>query len=427
MPDVVAEQARPRAAMSLWKGIYAASISLLPVFLFGAVSSQIRQELGLSLGVMGAAVSLHFAVSAIFVSFSGRFADDRGVAAAMRAGGLATIAGSLIIAATTTGSVNLFIGLALCGLGNSLVSPATSRLIFHAARRGRRGLMFGVKQASISVGIGAAGLALPTLADAYGWRSTFVFTVLLAVPFLLRPPPDFKPEIAPVEVSGGQTSPASPGAARVPARTPSQASADAPQDAASVLLLEAIVFGFAIASLLTLSTYVVDLLVTVGYPVGSAGVVLSVGAAGSVVLRLGLGWFVDHRPNLAMPVTALCLLLGSLGFVVMSVGAVGALPAVVVAAAVFVAFTMGWGWTGLVLFDIAHNNPLSVARSTGMVFIGAGLGGSLGPALFGQLFQRAGPVTLWAAAGTSMFLAALAATIAVRVRSSTRSSSDDRT
>jgi MFS family permease len=401
MKDAALEEGSRRGAtVSLWKGIYAASISLLPVFLFGAVSSQIREELGLSLGVMGAAVSLHFAVSAVFVSFSGRFADHRGVAAAMRVGGTSTIIGCLTIAATTTSEKNLFIGLALCGLGNSLVSPATSRLIFHAARRGRRGLMFGAKQASISVGTAAAGLALPTLAGAYGWRSTFVFTVALIMPFLLRPPPDFAPEIFPVKEPAKEVG----------------ATAEAPRDAASVLLLEAILFGFAIASLLTLSTYVVDLLVSVGYSVGSAGVVLSIGAAGSVALRLGLGWLVDRRPSVAMKATAFCLLLGSLGFAAMSFGAMGALSMTVVALAVFVAFTMGWGWTGLVLFDVAHNNPSSVARSTGLVFIGSGLGGSLGPALFGQIFQRTGPVMLWAAAGTSMALAALAAVLAVRVR-----------
>lgn len=405
MKDAALERAPRRGAtVSLWKGVYAASISLLPVFLFGAVSSQIRQELGLSLGVMGAAVSLHFAVSAVFVSFSGRFADDRGVAAAMRVGGTSTIVGCLTLAATTTSATNLFIGLALCGLGNSLVSPATSRLIFHAARRGRRGLMFGVKQASISVGTAAAGLALPTLAGAYGWRSTFVFTVTLAVPFLLRPPPDFTPEIVPVEAPVAK----------------SGTTTDAPGDAASVLLLEAVLFGFAIASLLTLSTYVVDLLVLVGYAVGSAGVVLSFGAAGSVALRLGLGWLVDRRPSVAMKATASCLLLGSLGFAAMSFGARGALPMTIVAVAVFVAFAMGWGWTGLVLFDIAHNNPASVARSTGMVFIGSGLGGSFGPALFGQIFQRTGPVMLWAAASISMVFAALAAALAVRVRGAAR-------
>lgn len=383
-------------------GIYGAAVVLLPVFLFGAVSSKIRDDLGLGLGATGLAVGLFFAVSAVSVSFAGRFADARGVAAAMRLGSFITISGSLSIVSASRTATPAFLGLALCGLGNSLVSPATSRLIFHASRSGRRGLMFGVKQASISIGIMLAGLALPTLADAYGWRSTFLFTIVLTLPVLLRPPPDFTAE------------PARPvGSADADEAAPRLRRADRP----AVMRLQALVFGFGIGSVLTLSTYVVDLLVGVGYAVGTAGLVLSAGAAGSVLLRLLLGWYVDIRPGLAMPMSAVSILLGSLGFAVMSVGSGGAFSPTVVAVAVLVAYTMGWGWTGLVLFDIAHNNPSSVAASTGVVLIGSGLGGSLGPALAGLLFQEAGPVMLWAAAAGMMMMSSAAAVAATVLRS----------
>lgn len=380
------------AARCLGMGIYAAAIVLLPVFLFGAVSSRIRADLGLALGATGLAVGLFFGVSAVSVSFAGRFADARGVAAAMRLGAAITIGGSLLVVSANTSATPVFIGLAVCGLGNSLVSPAASRLIFHATRSERRGLMFGVKQASISIGIMLAGLALPTLANSYGWRSAFLFTVALTLPVVLRPPPDFASED--VNIVGPR---------RVVARESGHG------DAGWTLLFQGLVFGFGIGSLLTLSTYVVDLLVGVGYGVGTAGIVLSIGALGSVLLRLVLGWLVDLRPRTAMPLSGLCILLGSGGFAVMSFGAAGGIPAVVVAAAVFVAYTLGWGWTGLVLFDIAHNNPMSVAGSTGIVLIGSGLGGSLGPPIAGLIFQEIGPVAMWGAAGLMMFMASVAA------------------
>ena len=62
-------------------------------------------------------------------------------------------------------------GSALVGLGYGLTNPAASQVLGRLAPPMRRNLVFSVKQSGVPLGAALAGLALPALALALGWRA----------------------------------------------------------------------------------------------------------------------------------------------------------------------------------------------------------------------------------------------------------------
>ena len=56
-------------------------------------------------------------------------------------------------------------------------------------------------------------------------------------------------------------------------------------------------------------------------------------------------------------------------------------PAIIVGS--LVAFTFGWGWSGLFTFAVVRRNPGAPAAATGITMTGIYVGAAAGPALFG--------------------------------------------
>ena len=59
---------------------------------------------------------------------------------------------------------------AALGVAYGLTNPAASQLLGRLAPPGRRNLVFSVKQSGVPLGVALAGVALPSLAEAAGWR-----------------------------------------------------------------------------------------------------------------------------------------------------------------------------------------------------------------------------------------------------------------
>ncbi len=73
----------------------------------------------------------------------------------------------------------LFIAAALAAVGQAGANPATNKLIGEDLPPGERGVTTGIKQSGVQAAITAAGLVLPTLAIAFGWRAAMLALAVL--------------------------------------------------------------------------------------------------------------------------------------------------------------------------------------------------------------------------------------------------------
>lgn len=71
------------------------------------------------------------------------------------------------------------IGSLLIGLGYGPSAPAGNDVLYRLAPARHRSMIFSIKQAGVPAGGIIAGLALPPIAEAYGWRMSLVFAAAL--------------------------------------------------------------------------------------------------------------------------------------------------------------------------------------------------------------------------------------------------------
>jgi MFS family permease len=168
--------------------------SAFQIFALAILASPIIAELDLSRAQLGLVGSVNTAVGAVTSPLTGRLTDRVGprrsvsVLLGSSALGMALLAWSpsvwwLVLAAAVGGIPQ--------GWGN----PATNSLIATRVEPGRRGGVTGVKQSGVTLGVFLAGITLPVLERAWGWRGAcvafaLIFTVVaVAVHLTLGPDP----------------------------------------------------------------------------------------------------------------------------------------------------------------------------------------------------------------------------------------------
>jgi MFS family permease len=92
--------------------------------------------------------------------------------------GLSLIALALLPVPAMTATV---VACLLIGLGYAPSSPAGTDILQRHAPAAHRNLIFSLKQAGVPLGGVFAGLALPPIAEAYGWRATLVVSGVLVL------------------------------------------------------------------------------------------------------------------------------------------------------------------------------------------------------------------------------------------------------
>lgn len=352
---------------------------VFPVFLIGGLGVQLQQDLGFGAALLGVGAAGFFGVASVCSRGMGWVTERVGARLGMRLGALGS-ALCLFGLAAAPDVIWMLALLWLAGLPNSLAQPSSNLLIAQGIPPARRGMGFGVKQSSIPIATLLAGVAVPAIALTIGWRWVFVIAgavglvAALVVPRL--PEAERSASSGNVEQSGGSRR--------------------------SALLLIAISGGLGSASANALGAFVTTTAVDVGFSPWAAGLVLSLGSAVGLIVRLGAGVLADRgNPNLIRAITVM-LLIGAAGYALM---AVHSQP--VFLAGVAIGFGAGWAWPGLLNFAVAKLNPGRVAGATSFTQTGIYLGGSLGPLLFGLLAQHAGPGSAWLAAGTCAVTAGL--------------------
>ncbi|MFC7344319.1 MFS transporter [Saccharopolyspora griseoalba] len=347
------------------------TVGVFPVFLIGGLGVQLQQDLGFGAALLGFGAAGFFGVASLCSRSMGWLTERIGARAGMRLGALGS-ATCLFGLALAPGVGWLLALLWLAGLPNSLAQPASNLLIAQGIPPARRGMGFGVKQSSIPTATLLAGVAVPAIALTVGWRWVFVIAGV-------------------VGLVAAATVPALPAAERsAPARVAERGEGSG----RGTLLLIAISGGLGSAAANALGAFVTTTAVGVGFSPWAAGLVLSLGSAVGLVVRLFAGVLADRgNPNLVRAITVM-LLVGSVGYGLM---AVHAQPVFLLGVAI--GFGAGWAWPGLLNFAVAKLNPGRVASATSFTQTGIYLGGSLGPLLFGLLAQHAGLGSAWLAAG----------------------------
>ena len=362
------------------------TVGALPVFLLGSQSVLIREELHFDEQEFGIAVGAFFGAAALSALITGDLADRLGQRRCTIGAGLLASVGGAGLALVAHSWPMLVALMVVLGIANAACHATSNLALATAVPAHRRGLGFGVKQSAVPLAIVIAGLAVPTVGVAMGWRWSFALTGLVGLALAV----------------GGLQLP------RQGTRRYHSAESDRPP--VDALIVTAIAIALASAAANSLGSFAPSWAYHVGLTPVWAGLLMSLGSGMSIVVRIVGGHLADRRQGRILPIVTLQMLIGALAFAALSFPS----PASVVPATL-VAFAVGWSWPGLVLYAVVRIGRDAPATASGFVQAGAFFGGAAGPVAFGMAVSLAGYEAAWLGAATLILMAALLVSVARRI------------
>lgn len=179
--------------------VAAIAVATFQPFALAVLGADIIGDLGISRQQLGLAVTANTIVAAVLSPVIGGVTDRLGARTATI---LVLLTGAAGLAATGAagGYGVLIIASAFAGVSQAGGNPATNKLISIHVPPGRRGVVTGVKQSGVQVGVSLAGLTLPVLAASLDWRGAILTTAAVAgalvVPALWLAPDPVDPPVA---------------------------------------------------------------------------------------------------------------------------------------------------------------------------------------------------------------------------------------
>lgn len=292
-------------------------------------------------------------------------------------------------------------GAFLIGLGYGPSSPAGSDVLHRIAPPRHRSLIFSLKQAGVPAGGIVAGLALPPLVTAYGWRASLLFSAALVVAVILVVQPmrrrldagrDLGQSLAPRAFF-------SLGNVLEPLR--------ALRGSTSVMRIAAVGACLALGQGIWFAYLITFAVSELGYDLRAAGLAFAVMQATGVLGRVLLGWIADRMRDATRLLAIVCLASGATSLLLML--ATPAWPSWLLYALAAVAGVTVSSWNGVQIAEIARRSPSGLIReaasgATIVVFLGY----VVGPSSFALLVAATGRFDLGflvcAAAGLAGFL-----------------------
>jgi MFS family permease len=365
------------------------SVGMLPGFLPGALAVQLAESMGIAVAGIGFVVGVFFGVSALSSPLMGRLAERLGWARAMRAAAL--IVGAALGATPLVARSLLSFGavMVLGGVGLALAHPAVNLGLARCTAVSRQGLVFGFKHAAIPASSALAGVALPLVAIPLGWRWVYALAAVVAV-------------------GAASLVPSSPRRFELGGRSPDEGETEDRRSPLSLLVIVSIGAGLGIFGTDALAIFLVPYAVDVGFGEASAGVLLAVASVSGILMRVVAGWRIDRTASTSLATVAVFMALGGVGIAAIAVGT----PVAVIAGS-FLAFTLGWGWSGLFTFSVVRRNPRQPAAATGIAMTGIYVGAATGPVVFGIVAERISFTVGWVAMAAALALGALLMLLAV--------------
>jgi MFS family permease len=378
-------------------------LGVLPLFLVSSQAVQLQRELDFGKDGLGLAVSVCFAVSAVAATPLGAVVGRLGARAGLKLSSAFALAALVLMAFVADRWWHVALALSLCGIANATAQVATNVVLAGNVRAGRQGLAFGAKQAAIPIASLTAGLALPVVGLLAGWRVSFAVAAVIVLAALAYRPHVTDDRAAPSR-RADRGRPRDTSAAPAPARRAGR------RRPSRLLLTIALVGLLAGAVANALPTFAVDSAVASGFGEGAAGLLLALGSAAAVLVRVGAGWVADRRGSSG--ISELLALTGA-GAVALVVLALSGDSHALYAFATLAVFASGWGWPGLIHYATVHTHRAAPAAASGFVLSAVYIGNVVGPAIVGFIAEHRSYADAWGY-GAGVLVLATAAGLAAR-------------
>ena len=352
--------------------------SVMGIALFPVIAPRLALDLGVAPSLIGYQISLVYGAATIgspLMSFAvARWGACRTTQVGLACGVIA------MLLALTASITALALASVMLGLSMTLMTPASTHILFRFGPPQHRNFIFSLKQTGVPLGWMIMALAAPAITLAFGWRwaVALVLTVLIATILALQP---------------------------VRARWDDDRRRDVSVRVNPITGLVALwrlpvmrwvaIASFALAFVqLCLATFLVTLLVEeAGYDLVTAGVMLSLVQVSGVGGRMLWGWIADRTGDsllwlrrLATTTTLCCVIMAFLQ---------PEWPLWLLAIFLMIFGAASVGWNGLVIAEVARLSPrgkVSVVMSAAMTWNFAGI--LVGPAMFATVFKLTASYTL---------------------------------
>ncbi|WP_276945280.1 MFS transporter [Ferrimicrobium acidiphilum] len=356
---------RESRTVTLVVSIASATTTTLPAFLTGALAVVIRHHLDLTTTQLGLLVSTFFAAAIPFSLLIGPRVKLLGVERLMRIAVASTVLSLLTIALLDSTFLSILVSLILAGAANGVMQPTVNQFLVGRIKLKGQGLAFGIKQAAVPLATLLAGLAVPLVALTIGWRYGYLGAAIFGIVTFVAIPTTNK----------GSTE---------------QGDRTATKVVLGPLIILAMGMAFGAGAANAMGAFLVSSNVHSGFSPGTAGYLAAIGSASSFITRIMSGFFADRRRGNHLTVVAAMLMIGAVGYLLLSL----CNPELVVFAGVL-AYAAGWGWNGVFNFAITKTHPGSIAHATGITQAGLYCGSLLGPSLFGVLVDHYSFAVAW--------------------------------
>ncbi len=344
-----------------------------------AIAPLVAADLQLPTSLVGTYLSLVYVGAATAALLGGGLVLRVGALRLSQVSLLACALGLLLGLVPATAVVALAAVVLGCGYGP--ITPASSHVLARTASPARLGLTFSIKQTGVPAGAALAGLAVPPLALAFGWREAVAAVAVLAVVITLAAQP-LRRELDADRHRGARFSLAHFAAAlRLVIASP------------ALRTMAAVSFVYAGMQMCVSGFIVAYLAEEVGVGLVTAGIGLTVANVAGVAARIGWGAFADR---VLSPRTTLALL-GAMMAVAAAVSAtfsaVWPLSAMLLVVAALGATAIGWN--GVFLAETARVSPPGqTALATGGCLFFTYVGVVCSPLAFGMLQRASGSYAL---------------------------------
>ncbi|MEK6592887.1 MAG: MFS transporter [Pseudomonadota bacterium] len=390
----------PRAELvvALLATIAAQALTSIAVYTPAVVAPAASRDIGVEATTIGAFTSLIYLLAAVSAPIGGAFVARRG---AVRVSQICLVlTGTGLAMCGLVHPAAVLAGALLIGMGYGPVTPASSALLIEHTPDRMRNLIMSIRQTGVPIGGALAGVTVPWLMVAGGWRFAVLVMGGLCVVLAL-----VLQTVRRVYDGDGKADPRA-------------AAAHRPSLAAMLKMVYADVqlrrlsyasFAYAGMQMCFASYLVVFLTGNAGMGVVNAGYALSAAMIAGIVGRIVWGVIADYSGNPRLLLALLGAAMAVCALTMAMVSAAWPFAAVLLLCVVFGATAVGWN--GVYVAEVAHVAPAGkVAVATGASLALTYFGAVVGPFIFWLIVTLSGS---YAVAFASAALVTLAAAVAI--------------
>ncbi len=375
---IAAAPGRPTVVAVVVATTVAQVASVLGAAIFPVIAPKLAADLGVPASLVGYQVSITYGTAMVATLLLSGMIPRRGACRMMQVSLALGVAAMLL---TMTSSIAaIVIASMLLGAGMSVMTPASTHLLFRFSPAQNRNLIFSIKQTGVPFGWLLLALIAPGITLAFGWKWAVALVLVVALTTCVA--------LQPVRKVWDDDR---------HARTATAYSLFAGLHilwrGIALRWLAMATFCYSFVQLCLGSFLVTMMVEEAGYTLVAAGVLLSLVQASGVIGRIVWGWLTDRsgdgfamlfRLNVIM--TACCALTAF-------ISPHWPVPAL---ALLFIAFgATAVGWNGIFLAEVAKRSPrgmVSVATGGAMVWSFGGI--LIGPAMFATAYKWIGSYTV---------------------------------